>query len=730
MKFGKYLETKQKPEWKDHYVDYSGLKDLIKAQADQGSSGQAAYSPRTTSLTVQRYNNKSNTNEEAFFKKLEADVEKVARHTSTVVEKLRQDLSKMVAKSANAEKENQATKDALLKEAHRIGDDFLQLEKFVNINYMAFHKILKKHDKMLPHAPCRQFYVAHLHQQPWVQGNYSDLLVQLSNVYSKLRGDTSGVQNDDSAQGFCRSTTKYWVRNEDVSTVKHHILQHLPVFQHDAKNFSGDAQLVNSVYLDNASAELYHGRLDKKPGALALRIRWYGNTHPIVFVERKTHKESWKGEESVKERFVLAEDKVVPFLDGDYTLEMAIKDNAAAAAKKGKTMSEHEIADFTRLFTEIYKAIDSKQLRPFVRTQYMRTAFQIPFDSTVRTSLDTNLCMIKENPEDGPTCAATGRWYRDPDLPIHRTEITRFPHAVLEVKLSLKEGQVSPPWVQEMIDSGYLVELHKFSKFIHGTATLFPEMVRAVPYWVDDESVRASMIASAPESGSHDHVTAIEPAAPTPRRVNKPTISVNNDDINHPLLGDNPTLKLMPNPEDIKGFGGPAAARSRRQEPSALMKFLGIAPGRQMATATPMRIEPKTFFANERTFLAWLHMAVTLGSISAALLGFASGSEETDTAMARHLVELIALILLPVGMFMVAYALYVFTWRAGNIAKKKALHVDDRVGPTWLCFLVVVALSAIFLISCVDFYEVMEYQPAAPAPPPPALTLAESLLSS
>ncbi len=35
-----------------------------------------------------------------------------------------------------------------------------------------------------------------------------------------------------------------------------------------------------------------------------------------------------------------------------------------------------------------------------------------------------------------------------------------------------------------------------------------------------------------------------------------------------------------------------------------------------------MRIEPKTFFANERTFLSWLHMAVTIGSIAAALLGF------------------------------------------------------------------------------------------------------------
>jgi SPX domain protein involved in polyphosphate accumulation len=28
------------------------------------------------------------------------------------------------------------------------------------------------------------------------------------------------------------------------------------------------------------------------------------------------------------------------------------------------------------------------------------------------------------------------------------------------------------------LDSGYLTEVHKFSKFIHGTCTLFPEMVQ------------------------------------------------------------------------------------------------------------------------------------------------------------------------------------------------------------------------------------------------------------
>ena len=43
----------------------------------------------------------------------------------------------------------------------------------------------------------------------------------------------------------------------------------------------------------------------------------------------------------------------------------------------------------------------------------------------------------------------------------------------------------------------------------------------------------------------------------------------------------------------------------------------------------PHHLSPQTFFANERTFLSWLHMAVTIGSIATALLGF-SGSSKAD----------------------------------------------------------------------------------------------------
>ena len=100
--------------------------------------------------------------------------------------------------------------------------------------------------------------------------------------------------------------------------------------------------------------------------------------------------------------------------------------------KKGK--SEDEIKEWNSLASEIIQAINSKQLKPTMRTQYMRTAFQIPFDATVRISLDTNLCMINERTGD---TVSGSRWYRDPLKAVPLDQITRFPHAVLEVKLEV-----------------------------------------------------------------------------------------------------------------------------------------------------------------------------------------------------------------------------------------------------------------------------------------------------
>jgi SPX domain protein involved in polyphosphate accumulation len=276
---------------------------------------------------------------------------------------------------------------------------------------------------------------------------------------------------------FVRKTTKYWVRSDDMAEVKRIVGQNLPEFQFN-KELDDDAQLCNSVYLDNAQRELYTGRLLKSAEALAIRLRWYDFGDPeTVFVERKTHQAHWGGEVSVKERFPLHADDVVPFLRGEYTVEHA------EAAMREQGQDDTAIESMRTLFTEIYDVIASRKIEPAVRTQYMRAAWQSDSNASVRISLDHNLCMIAENPTQTKlNTLQSNRWFRDPLVPMLPNEVTWFPHAVLEVKLALPEGEVAPEWVENLLDTNLVHEVNKFSKFLHGTATLMPLEVNAAPY--------------------------------------------------------------------------------------------------------------------------------------------------------------------------------------------------------------------------------------------------------
>ena len=217
------------------------------------------------------------------------------------------------------------------------------------------------------------------------------------------------------------------------------------------------------------------------------------------------------------------------------------------------------------------------------------------------------------------------------------------------------------------------------------------------------------------------------------------------DELTHPLLGDAPTLQLLA-PRDEVGFGRRRAGEgenggasggggwfgvsslldwwfsSRERTMAALRRERAAHPPQTMARTTPMRIEPKTFLANERTFLSWLHMAVTIGSIAAALLGFAGSpsAHGSGAHSAAVLVEVIALILLPVAVLMCAYALVVFVWRSKAIAKKQVGYIDDRFGPLALSWVVIAALSAILIVSMVDFAKSMSPDAPPDAPPSPS----------
>jgi SPX domain protein involved in polyphosphate accumulation len=500
MKFGEHLQEQinQDQENAEHYLNYSLLKQLIKELEemefgipDESLNVRSLTLPRPTNSAGQPIEASRESNQEIFFSILDQEMKKIETFTKKRVQEIRQVIQEAERQIPRAKERNDEafTNDIRLR-LEKAGENFLKLEKFVNLNITGFHKILKKHDKRLPN-PCKAFYMGRLREQSWVRGDYSDVIVSLSRAFGFLRGDEEVKEKETEKQAFVRSTRKYWVHTEDISRVKYIILQHLPVFLQKTMAGETDSQLVNSVYLDNVLMELYQGRLDKTPGAIALRLRWYGTGTPeLVFVERKTHRESWTGEVSVKERFTINEKQVLSLLSGNFNIE----DEKQKLIKKGKC--EEDVAEWYQLVQEICQAINSKQLIPTVRTQYMRTAFQIPFDASVRISLDTNLLMITERTKEQLNGT---RWFRDPTSPVPSNEITRLPYAVLEIKLQLLDEADTPSWVSGLLDSGMLMEVHKFSKFIHGCSVLLYEDVRAVPYWIDDVTLAPSIIQSGAE---------------------------------------------------------------------------------------------------------------------------------------------------------------------------------------------------------------------------------------
>ena len=96
--------------------------------------------------------------------------------------------------------------------------------------------------------------------------------------------------------------------------------------------------------------------------------------------------------------------------------------------------------------------------------------------------------MIREDSFDGRPRAGDN-WRRTDigiDYPFNQlpdSDICRFPYAVLEVKLQTQLGQEPPRWVRELVSSHLVEAVPKFSKFIHGAATLLYDRVELLPFW-------------------------------------------------------------------------------------------------------------------------------------------------------------------------------------------------------------------------------------------------------
>lgn len=745
MRFGQTLSDSIYPPWKDKYLEYDKIKKLLREDetSPQGRGGEGNWTEQ---------------DEENFVNELTVtQLEKVHQHQVDTFNSLRDRTAACESKlpsaessdSGKSEEEYKKMAKELMPELDGISKEVNELRRFSRVNYTGFLKAAKKHDRKrgLKYR-VRPILQVRLSEMPFNQEDYSPLLFRLSTMYSWARQTLEGEQAGKESEADIKPTDtykafKYWVHADNLLEVKTYILRRLPVLVYNPQSIkvvdsSQSDPTITSIYFDNNNFDLYQGKVEKGTAGASLRIRWTGQLEdePEVILEKKFVDEET---DSSDIRIQLKPKHLLSFLKGEYNMEKQIK------RLEDMLGADHEeVKVFKTNVAEIHSFIKEKKLEPVLRAVYTRTAFQIPGDDRIRISLDTDLAFIREDALDPDRpCRDPDDWHRS-DIDQHRMEypfssikkgeISRFPHAVLEIKIKESKYTQNNTWLNDLMNSHLVKEEKRFSKFVHGVAELFEDYVNNFPFWLSDleTDIRRDPVTAYQEEQQKEQKKAEDELAvgsfiagsklstskgkgvstnrfgerrlsgalsqsvqsqtrPMASSQLESTAEERDDDetgVEEVELRDSSKTGLR---SILPVFSNSRYARRHREGRSAWENAplpVGVKePAFWIKDQGELKIEAKVWLANQRTFIKWQHIAILLATFSLALYNAAGVSNE----IARGLSVLYTFF----AIFASAWGWYVYMWRTRLITERSGKDFDNPIGP----FVVSIGLALALILN-------------------------------
>jgi SPX domain protein involved in polyphosphate accumulation/uncharacterized membrane protein YidH (DUF202 family) len=765
MRFGKTLRQSVYAPWKDKYIDYAKLKSILREDKPDDDD-----EPWTEDDENRFCDEIFNVQLEKVAEFQAEQVEDLRRRVDSAFEKLKEFPTAEEGKP-KTDADTQQLKD-LEAELDTITNEVKELQKYSNLNYTGFLKIVKKHDrKRGDRYKIRPMMMVSLSKRPFNSDQvYSPLLNKLSLMYFAIRqhleepgaADAYPVDPDSQPEthnGEKYTAHKFWVHPDNLLEVKTYILRRLPALvysEQSAKEVDGQQDpTITSLYFDNSKFDLYSKKVEREMEASSLRLRWYGqlSTRPDIFLEQKILHENGSSDER---KFVIKEKYIKPFLDGDYNMEKSVQKMERQGQKA------EEVNEFRSTADAIQEFVRENRLEPVVRANYKRTAFQKPGDDRVRISIDTDIAFIREDTLDRDRpCRDPKEWHRAdvdnsnmtyPFNNINQSEVSRFPYAVLEIKLKEDSNRGKrPSWIQDLMGSHLVHPCPRFSKFVHGTASLFEDYVNRLPFWLSDldtdirkdpqvafeeeESRRAQRAENEQVVGSFlgTKLGSYKPsrsspvaksyladrlaAEQTPKSGTFPRLSVATagDETGEPsasgALGGH--LPTSPQPEgqgastlnygtlssvfpgfSLSKYSRAKQAREARQRQASVASLPPgvVEPTEWIKNAGPLQIEPKVWLANERTFLKWQHICVLLGGLAVSLYSAGGGK-------GNGLAQAMGAVFIGVAVFAGGWSYWAVVRRRKMIVQRSGKDFDFLAGPLVVSAALGVALVVNFVFA-------------------------------
>ncbi|KAF4962213.1 hypothetical protein FSARC_9691 [Fusarium sarcochroum] len=726
MRFGRTLRESIYPPWKDKYIEYAKLKSLLREDVADDDN-QPWTEDDETRFCEEIFNKQLEKVAQFQEQRFNALKERV----DSVFDKLKELAPVESSEEDGAPQKGEISASRLRtleSELDEITNEVRELKKYSNINYTGFLKIIKKHDrKRGDRYKVRPMMQLSLSQRPFnSETGYSPLLNKLSIMYFAIRQQLEeggeqlpplGLESHGETHNGERYTAhKFWVHPDNLLEVKTVILRHLPALvysEQSAKELDGsDSPSITSLYFDNKQFELYGEKVNRQSEATSLRLRWYGQlaTRPEIFVEEKTVDDKG-GSQGLK--FSIKDKYVKSFVDGDYKTEKAVQ------KMKRQSFAPEKIEEFKETVNTIQKYVKEKSLSPVLRANYVRTAFQKPADDRIRIAIDTDVAFIREDTLDSSRpCRDPNEWHRldiddsemtYPFKKMNQSEVNRFPYALLEIKL--KEGGLRkrPTWIEDLMASHLVHPTPRFSKFVHGTAVLFEDYVNNLPFWLSDlesdirkdpqktyeeeeqrraqrhEDVMAvgSLIGAGAKSGSYkptqsspvsksylaDRMSRDSIAQTLNKRTSTPAIGEENGESSAQREEQERSYGTLSSV--IPGFSLSKYSKAKRASQQPLPEGV-VAPTEWIKNMGELKVEPKVWLANERTFLKWQHICILQGGLAVGL--YTAAGENTVASVIGLLFVLIAL-------FAGAWGYGMLRVRRTMILERSGKDFDNMIGP-------------------------------------------------
>jgi SPX domain protein involved in polyphosphate accumulation len=511
------------------------------------------------------------------------------------------------------------------KQVNILQNETLRINAEATKNEKEIHRIALLADTKLVLTSCVDQSKRRFCKEPWADKFSTGHIVKiLSDIFSLIQDiEDRGERIDDkwiAPASFERVTTKYWVSDKNLAEVLLKSAGELPILVYGKSGllienpkdpsegkdefWKSMASPISSVYFDSENMDLYEERIKRSEGAQLFRVRWYGDkpkNDEVIFLELKTHHECWIDKKSVKERVGIVQRNMLTLmdtLDGQWTSDFA----KGLVAEASPDASKEEKETSTALLLNIRAIFCKLKLRPCVRTSYTRAVFQSSKNNNLRLTIDRDITVMDET-----SVHNEGSWCIEDNDVVPIKSFLKVPYGVFEVKVS--DGE-NPLFIEALQESNAIIEVAKFSKFITGASLYNANNVNVLPWWAEDslfEPIYKTRQNTSKENGVSNSLKGIDADM---NQTGMSVTYVSGSDLTAIEEG------LVIN-SDIRGA---------TEKKGGKMNFFGMHSNTKIdrkptiAPKSPARVEPKSFFANERTFIQW----ITVGSLFLLVSGIVS----------------------------------------------------------------------------------------------------------